>query len=140
MLFMIHLHQKTIFFCSKINLNEFQSTSKFKINLDDDAEVPRVDVIRRLRARGAPILLFAETLRDAQTRLRKMEIEQPELKEGWKNEFQAAMDKVNEELVDQFIKGGQKKVEKGKHDVYMPEVQGESWEKISVSLYYALSR
>ncbi|CAD5225406.1 unnamed protein product [Bursaphelenchus xylophilus] len=117
----------------KLENVENQSTSKFpaEINLDDDAEIPRADVIRRLRARGEPILLFAETFREAQKRLRKLEIEQPELKEGWKNEFQAALDKVNEELVHEVIKGTANKPQKGQHDVNMPDSQAESWDQIS---------
>lgn len=41
--------------------------------------VPRTEVIRKLRERGHPILLFAESEIDAFKRLRKMEILQPEL-------------------------------------------------------------
>lgn len=113
----------------------FQSTSKFpsELNFDESVEIPRPDVIRRLRVRGEPIRLFGESDRDTQKRLRKLEIEQPELKEGWKNEFQAALDKVNEELVDEVIKGTANKQDKHKHDVNMPDSQAESWEQISVS-------
>uniref|UniRef100_A0A915D1W5 Pre-mRNA processing factor 4 (PRP4)-like domain-containing protein n=1 Tax=Ditylenchus dipsaci TaxID=166011 RepID=A0A915D1W5_9BILA len=45
------------------------------------------EVILRLRSRAAPILLFGETDADALRRLRKLEMEQPELKEGWKTTF-----------------------------------------------------
>lgn len=101
--------------------------------MDEDVELARSDVVRRLRVRGEPIRLFGESDRDAQNRLRKLEIEQPELKEGWKNEFQAALDKVNEELVDEVIKGTSNKTDKHKYDVNMPDSQAETWEQISVS-------
>lgn len=55
--------------------------------------------IFRLRARAAPIRLFGESDKAALRRLRKLEMEQPELKEGWKNEFQKALTEVDNDLV-----------------------------------------
>ncbi|CAG2064865.1 unnamed protein product, partial [Timema podura] len=49
---------------------------------DDSSEhatLPRKDVIRRLRERGEPILLFGETEVEAFVRLRRSEILEPEV-------------------------------------------------------------
>lgn len=94
--------------------------------------MPRLDVIRRLRSRAQPILLFGETELHALQRLRKLEMEQPELEEGWKNDFQRALSQVDDDFVDQVIKG--KGDEIGKHDVSMPEAaETATWEQIVVS-------
>jgi hypothetical protein len=45
----------------------------------DHATLPRRDVIRRLRERGEPILLFGEAELDAFRRLRRSEILEPEV-------------------------------------------------------------
>jgi pre-mRNA-splicing factor 18 len=99
---------------------------------DSSVELPRAEVVKRLRIRGAPILLFGETHKEAQKRLRKLEIEQPELKEGWTNEFQNALNKVDEELVDEVIKGVNRD-QQGKNDVKMPEAE-KTWDQITVGL------
>lgn len=94
--------------------------------------LPRVDVIRRLRSRAQPILLFGESELEALQRLRKLELEQPELKEGWKNDFQSALSQVDDEIVDQVIKGTRDEI--GKHDVLMPEAaETANWDHIVVS-------
>lgn len=105
---------------------------KAKLELTEPAkELPRAEVVRRLRARGHPVTLFGESEKDALARLRKLEIEQPELKEGWKNDFQTALNKVDEELVEEVIKGSHNEV--GKHDVkHVPEA--DSWDTIFVSV------
>lgn len=46
---------------------------------EDKHQLPRKEVIRRLRERGEPILLFGETELQAFKRLRKCEISEPEL-------------------------------------------------------------
>jgi pre-mRNA-splicing factor 18 len=102
---------------------------------DNTQEIPRVEVVKRLRRRGAPILLFGESHMDAQKRLRKMEIDQPELKEGWKNDFQSAMNRVDEELVEEVIKGARKD-QVGKLNVVTPEMAcDKTWEQITVEAY-----
>ncbi|KAI1724998.1 prp18 domain-containing protein [Ditylenchus destructor] len=105
--------------------------SKFSDDLvsstDTNLEVARAEVIKRLRSRGAPILLFGETEKEALLRLRKIELEQPELKEGWKNDFQTALNDVDNELVDEVVKGN--KNEAGKHDVLTPEADA-TWDQI----------
>jgi pre-mRNA-splicing factor 18 len=49
---------------------------------------PRTDVIKKLRERNQPILLFGETDLDSYRRLRLLETTEPELK-GQRNDFKA---------------------------------------------------
>lgn len=65
--------------------------------------------------------------------MRKLELEQPELKEGWQNDFQTAMSEVDNDLVDEVIKGT--KGEVGKHDVVMPEAEDATWDQIMVCVF-----
>lgn len=60
--------------------------------------LPRKEVIRRLRERAQPIRLFGETDEDAYSRLKQLEISEPDMSNGIGNDFKAAMDKVNEEI------------------------------------------
>lgn len=46
--------------------------------------MPHQEVVRRLRARGQPIRLFGESESAALKRLRRLEIEKPDLNEGCK--------------------------------------------------------
>lgn len=57
--------------------------------------LPRTEVIRRLRERGEPILIFGETEPEAFDRLRQCEISQPEANRGFRNDFQEAMEQVD---------------------------------------------
>ncbi|MCP9265551.1 Pre-mRNA-splicing factor 18 [Dirofilaria immitis] len=99
--------------------------------LDCD-DLPRTDVIKRLRSRSQPITLFGETEQESRARLRKLEIEQPDMKEGWKNDFQSAMKEVDHELIEEVIKGEQYNA--GKHDVAMPNSAGDTnWERIEAN-------
>uniref|UniRef100_A0A0R3RY64 Pre-mRNA-splicing factor 18 n=1 Tax=Elaeophora elaphi TaxID=1147741 RepID=A0A0R3RY64_9BILA len=98
----------------------------------DCNDLPRTDVIRRLRSRSQPITLFGETEQESRARLRKLEIEQPDMKEGWKNDFQSAMKEVDHELIEEVIKGEQYNT--GKHDVDMPNSTGDTnWERIEAN-------
>uniref|UniRef100_A0A8R1TSB4 Pre-mRNA-splicing factor 18 n=1 Tax=Onchocerca volvulus TaxID=6282 RepID=A0A8R1TSB4_ONCVO len=99
--------------------------------LDCD-DLPRTDVIKRLRSRSQPIMLFGETEQESRARLRKLEIEQPDMKEGWKNDFQSAMKEVDHELIEEVIKGEQNNA--GKHDVAMPNsTEDTNWERIEAN-------
>lgn len=66
-------------------------------------ELPRIEVIRRLRDRGEPILLFGENENDAFRRLRHLEITQPEVNHGFRNDFQQAMDEVDQQYLDHLL-------------------------------------
>ncbi len=49
----------------------------------DYYELPRSEVIRRLRERNEPIRLYGESDEDALRRLRKLEFEAPEIEQGF---------------------------------------------------------
>ena len=68
--------------------------------------LPRKEVVRRLRERGEPILLFGETEVDSFKRLRKMEIQEPEMTRGSRNDFQEAMDQVDQAFLNEMLKAG----------------------------------
>lgn len=59
--------------------------------------LPRNEVVRRLRERGEPIRLFGESDEEACKRLRRIEILTPDVSKGLRNDFQAAMDKIEAE-------------------------------------------
>uniref|UniRef100_A0AAR2K0E8 Pre-mRNA-splicing factor 18 n=1 Tax=Pygocentrus nattereri TaxID=42514 RepID=A0AAR2K0E8_PYGNA len=65
-----------------------------------------LQVIRRLRERGEPIRLFGETDYDAFQRLRKIEILAPEVNKGLRNDLKAAMDKIDQQYLNEIV-GGQ---------------------------------
>ncbi|XP_065139647.1 pre-mRNA-splicing factor 18 isoform X1 [Paramisgurnus dabryanus] len=65
----------------------------------------RQEVIRRLRERGEPIRLFAESDYDAFQRLRKIEILAPEVNKGLRNDLKAAMDKIDQEYLNEIVGG-----------------------------------
>ncbi|XP_025833985.1 pre-mRNA-splicing factor 18 [Agrilus planipennis] len=69
----------------------------------DRSGLPRHEVIARLRDRGEPILLFGETELDAFRRLRKCEILEPEMNKGFRNDFQEAMEKVDEAYLNELL-------------------------------------
>lgn len=64
----------------------------------------RKEVIRRLREREEPIRLFGESDYEAFMRLRKLEMLEPEINKGFKNDFQDAMDKVDENYMNELLK------------------------------------
>ena len=64
---------------------------------DEVMMLPRSEVVRRLRERGEPIRLFGESDEEAGKRLRRIEILTPDVSKGLRNDFQAAMDKIEAE-------------------------------------------
>lgn len=93
--------------------------------LGDDFEkhMPgRSEVIRRLRERNEPIRLFSESDIESFQRLRKLEILEPEVNKGMRNDFKAAMDKVDAAYLSEL----QKTVEDG--DSVNPSEEGASKE------------
>lgn len=64
----------------------------------------RQEVIKRLRERDEPIRLFAESDYEAFQRLRKLEIMAPEINKGLRNDFQDAMEQLDQEDMDEIIK------------------------------------
>lgn len=69
----------------------------------DIRNLPRSEVIRKLRERGEPILLFGESEIDACSRLRQFEITAPEINRGFRNDFQEAMDQVDQAYLDEML-------------------------------------
>ncbi|XP_062990346.1 pre-mRNA-splicing factor 18 isoform X2 [Elgaria multicarinata webbii] len=70
----------------------------------------RQEVIRRLRERGEPVRLFGETDYDAFQRLRKIEILAPEVNKGLRNDLKAALDKIDQQYLNEIV-GGQEQGE-----------------------------
>ncbi|XP_033228648.1 pre-mRNA-splicing factor 18 [Belonocnema kinseyi] len=95
-----------------------------KAAVEDASEhltLPRNEVIRRLRERGEPIFLFAESEVDAFKRLRKCEILEPEVNKGFRNDFQEAMEQVDLAYVNEIL-APMKPLSNGtKVDVKVPE-------------------
>ncbi|KAG5879678.1 hypothetical protein JTB14_021480 [Gonioctena quinquepunctata] len=63
----------------------------------------RHEVISRLRDRSEPVLLFGETELDAFKRLRKCELLEPEVNKGFRNDFQEAMEQVDQAYIDELL-------------------------------------
>ncbi|ESN93624.1 hypothetical protein HELRODRAFT_157830 [Helobdella robusta] len=80
------------------NSSDNPEEEKKKVNLS------RKEVIRRLRERDEPIRLFGESDYESFLRLRKLEVLEPEVNKGFKNDFQDAMDKVDEDYVNELLK------------------------------------
>nr|CAG4643853.1 EOG090X03WO [Lepidurus arcticus] len=72
----------------------------------------RKEVIRRLRDRSEPILLFGESEVDSIKRLRKLEILEPEINRGMRNDFQEAMEQVDEAYVNEVLASHQTDTQK----------------------------
>jgi pre-mRNA-splicing factor 18 len=73
-------------------------------NVEDLPKLSRREVTRRLRERGEPILLFGETEEEASKRLRKLEILEPEVNRGFRNDFQAALEQVDQAYLEEIIR------------------------------------
>lgn len=67
-------------------------------------QLPRKEVVRRLRERGEPVRLFSESDYDAYQRLKKLEMQEPENNKGFRNEFQDAMDRVDQDYLNEILK------------------------------------
>ncbi|KAK7084901.1 Pre-mRNA-splicing factor 18 [Halocaridina rubra] len=85
---------------------EGNSLSQDNVNNDlgDAPELPRIEVIRRLREREEPVLLFGESELDAFRRLRRLEILEPEVNRGLRNDFQEALERVDQAYLNEILK------------------------------------
>lgn len=63
----------------------------------------RSEVTRKLRERGEPIMLFGESEMDACSRIRQLEISAPEVNRGFRNDFQDAMDEVDQDYLQEIL-------------------------------------
>ncbi|CAG2105784.1 unnamed protein product, partial [Medioppia subpectinata] len=86
--------------------------------------LPRKEVVKRLRERNEPIILFAETETEAFLRLRKLELLEPEASDqGFRNDFQTAMESVDAAYLEEIVKVGADKSKKdGANDVKVVEM------------------
>ncbi|XP_055380043.1 pre-mRNA-splicing factor 18 [Condylostylus longicornis] len=82
---------------------DLKSEGQTKILIDGHLILPRHEVIRRLRERGEPILLFGESDVESFKRLRQSEISQPESNRGFRNDFQEAMDAVDQAYLKEIL-------------------------------------
>ncbi|KAF0041220.1 hypothetical protein F2P81_007118 [Scophthalmus maximus] len=78
-------------------------------------------VIRRLRERGEPVRLFAESDYDAFQRLRKIEILTPEVNKGLRNDLKAAMDKIDQQYLNEIVGGTEPGEVDTQHDLKVHE-------------------
>ncbi|XP_037296918.1 pre-mRNA-splicing factor 18 [Manduca sexta] len=69
----------------------------------ETVSLPRTEVVKRLRERGHPILLFGENELQSFKRLRRIEIQEPEANRGLRNDFQEAMEKVDEAYLNEIL-------------------------------------
>lgn len=67
--------------------------------------LPRHEVVRRLRERGQPIRLFGETDLDSFKRLNQVETNDTN-EIGMRNDFKMAMDKSEQESLNEIINSG----------------------------------
>ena len=84
----------------------FSNDSPTKDNYGSDTgpELARTEVVRRLRDREEPVRLFGESDLDAFKRLRKLEITEPEINKGLRNDFQEAMSNVDKAYLQELLK------------------------------------
>jgi len=69
--------------------NQSGPSTSSKSDTQEERILPRKDVIKRLRERNEPIILFGESEIDAFKRLRKLEILEPDASDkGFRNDFQ----------------------------------------------------
>lgn len=83
----------------------------------ESVSLPRTEVVKRLRERGHPILLFGESELQSFKRLRRIEIQEPEANRGFRNDFQEAMEKVDQAYLNEILAlGTQNDSEKSQKD------------------------
>jgi pre-mRNA-splicing factor 18 len=66
--------------------------------------IPRAEAVRRLRDRGEPIRLFGESDRDVCVRLRQLELLETETVKGLRNDFQDAMEQIDQDYLDDLAR------------------------------------
>ncbi|KAM3926478.1 pre-mRNA-splicing factor 18 isoform 2-T2 [Leptodactylus fuscus] len=81
----------------------------------------RQEVIRRLRERAEPIRLFGETDYDSFQRLRKIEILAPEVNKGLRNDLKAALDKIDQQYLNELVAGQEQAEDDTQNDLKVHE-------------------
>lgn len=109
----------------QINENKTEKNEKSNKTTKDEIIFPRKEVIRRLRDRNEPILLFGESEHDAFLRLKHLELINPDLTKGQVNDFQQALERVDEYFINEMLKMDNhenESVRKKMHDVKIEEI------------------
>ncbi|MCL4140978.1 UNVERIFIED_CONTAM: hypothetical protein GTU68_042481, partial [Idotea baltica] len=88
--------------------DELAAASKSE-DMDQGPTLPRQEVVRRLREREEPIFLFGEEEVDAFRRLRRLEIIEPEINRGFRNDFQEALERVDRAYLNEILKTADEK-------------------------------
>lgn len=68
-----------------------------------DKKLSHDEVVKRLREKGEPIRLFGESNDETAQRLRYVEMMAKEDDKGLRNDFKAAMDKIDQDFLDELI-------------------------------------
>ncbi|XP_015121242.1 pre-mRNA-splicing factor 18 [Diachasma alloeum] len=115
-----------------VNRNSEQSVE----NTVEHQQLSRPEVIRRMRERSEPILLFGESELEAFQRLRKCEILEPEVNKGFRNDFQEAMEQVDQAYLNELLSSSKPNNCDRKGDVNVPdeEITYEDIQKMSARL------
>jgi len=85
------------------NISGASQTSRTDEVANSITELPRGEVIRKLRERGEPITLFGESEHHSCKRLRQLEISAPEVNKGFRNDFQEAMEEVDQDYLNEIL-------------------------------------
>jgi len=112
-------------------------------NVEDLPKLTRREVIRRLRERGEPITLFSENELEAFKRLRKLEILEPEVNRGLRNDLQAALEQVDQAYLEEILKttktdassGPQEKKKLGDVHVQEDEYTFEDIQEMAIKIF-----
>ncbi|CAL4144867.1 unnamed protein product [Meganyctiphanes norvegica] len=86
------------------NKNASTGSKTDEANVQEAPALPRAEVLRRLRERDEPILLFGESEEGAFRRLRRLEILEPEINRGLRNDFQEALERVDQAYLNEILK------------------------------------
>lgn len=86
-----------------VNSTQTPEGNKSESEMEGHSILPRSEVISRLRDRSEPILFFGETEVDAFKRLRLCELLEPEVNKGFRNDFQEAMEQVDQAYLDELL-------------------------------------
>lgn len=101
--------QSLLPFSSPTTLSDVSDHALFKL--------PQSEVARRLREQGQPVRLFGETDREVCLRLRQLELlQETDSGKGLRNDFQDAMEKIDQEYLDDLAKEGSGRAEAMDHD------------------------
>ena len=94
------------------------------------ATLTRKEVVRRLREREKPIRLFGESDYEAFMRLKELEMLEPEVNKGFKNDFQDAMQKVDENYVKELLESTPGDEEKASSEEVKTQADETTYEEV----------